>query len=335
MLEDMRKQGIPTSSFDVKFARLAMFMKFAAIFTPTKKLRHTIRTVPVRNLLLRHADEVGKRLPTGQAGPLGGSCRHKPNPKRIFAFWEPKDKIPSYLKLCVKTWEKNMPGYEIAQIDYSNLDEWLGEGFFDPVLYRDFGLNHQSDALRCALLRLYGGLWLDMDTIIASKDNMALSLEISQDFEFNSFCPALIYAPRPNATILRLYEEKIRYVIDIRKNGTLPKISWGALGGTNYLPFAKYLRDKYFRFGFEGMLFSNKLEYMRHLGVKWRNDRDEFIGGYLEMKLPADYVLARSPGGYIILNNAFVPSNIRDMDEKQFLATGCTLANVLKKVLGL
>ena len=58
----------------------------------------------------------------------------------IFTFWEPKDKMPAYIKLSMQTWEKFLPEYDINVIDYSNLNEYLGENYFDEILFKDFSL---------------------------------------------------------------------------------------------------------------------------------------------------------------------------------------------------
>lgn len=38
---------------------------------------------------------------------------------RIFTFWESNSTIPMYLKLCMETWEKYLPEYEIVFLNYS------------------------------------------------------------------------------------------------------------------------------------------------------------------------------------------------------------------------
>ena len=100
--------------------------------------------------------------------------------KRIFTFWEPKEKLPAYLKLCMQTWKKFLPEYEIVILDYANLNQWLGENFFDNILYKKFSLPKQADAIRCAVLKRYGGIWMDCDTILTSnKVRNFLSLKSS------------------------------------------------------------------------------------------------------------------------------------------------------------
>jgi acetyltransferase-like isoleucine patch superfamily enzyme len=56
--------------------------------------------------------------------------------KTIFTFWEPKENMPAYLELCIKTWYKFLPDYNIIILDYKTVDEWLGKNHFDESLYR-------------------------------------------------------------------------------------------------------------------------------------------------------------------------------------------------------
>ena len=56
--------------------------------------------------------------------------------KRIFTFWEPIDNMPEYISLCIETWKKFLPEYEIVLLDYNNLDKWLGTNYYDKNLYK-------------------------------------------------------------------------------------------------------------------------------------------------------------------------------------------------------
>ena len=44
------------------------------------------------------------------------------NGNYIFTFWEPRDKLSGYLKLCMETWKETLPNYSIILLDYSNLE---------------------------------------------------------------------------------------------------------------------------------------------------------------------------------------------------------------------
>ena len=90
--------------------------------------------------------------------------------KKIFTFWEPRDKIPGYLKLCIKTWKKFLPLYKVIILDYQSSKDLLGEELFSKIICKNMSLPIQADAIRVALLNKYGGIWLDTDTVILNSE---------------------------------------------------------------------------------------------------------------------------------------------------------------------
>ena len=92
--------------------------------------------------------------------------------KYIFTFWEPKEKIPGFLKLCIKTWKVYIPDYEIIILDYNLSKQYLGEELFSNIICNNMSVMVQSDAIRVAMLYKYGGIWMDADTIITNGEFM-------------------------------------------------------------------------------------------------------------------------------------------------------------------
>ena len=92
------------------------------------------------------------------------------NKKKIFSFWHPLEKIPGYICLCIKTWEKFLPQYEIIILDYNGVKEYIGESLFNDIICKEMSLPIQADAIRVALLNKYGGIWMDADTIITNGE---------------------------------------------------------------------------------------------------------------------------------------------------------------------
>lgn len=82
------------------------------------------------------------------------------NDKIIWTFWESRDKIPEYIKLCMETWNFFFPSYRVILLDYSNLNNFLPKDTYDKSLYENFSLPKQADAIRAAILYLYGGFGL-------------------------------------------------------------------------------------------------------------------------------------------------------------------------------
>ena len=74
------------------------------------------------------------------------------NKNIIFTFWEPKEKIPGYLSLCIMTWQKFLPGYKIVILDYKKVKSFLGIKFFSNIICNNMSLMVQTDAIRVAIL---------------------------------------------------------------------------------------------------------------------------------------------------------------------------------------
>ena len=87
------------------------------------------------------------------------------NEKVIFTFWEPQGSMISYLRLCIKTWEKNLPGCEVVVLDHANLGEYIGPEPYNMGALKRLLLPMQKDAVQWAVLNRHGGVFMDMDTI--------------------------------------------------------------------------------------------------------------------------------------------------------------------------
>ena len=92
------------------------------------------------------------------------------NKKKIFTFWEPHEKIPGYIRLCIETWKKNLPEYEIIILDYKSLKNYISETLLSKIICKNMSIAKQADAIRVALLKIYGGIWMDADTIIINGE---------------------------------------------------------------------------------------------------------------------------------------------------------------------
>jgi mannosyltransferase OCH1-like enzyme len=86
--------------------------------------------------------------------------------KTIFSFWEPTGSMTPYLELCVRTWKRNLPGYEIIFLDYSNLGNYLPEGTYEMTVLKRLPLMMQKDAVMVAVLKEHGGIFMDADTLV-------------------------------------------------------------------------------------------------------------------------------------------------------------------------
>ena len=268
--------------------------------------------------------------------------------KRIFTFWEPADKLPEYLQLCMMTWKKFLPEYEIVILDYKNLDNWLGKNYFDKTLYEKFSLPKQADAIRCAILKKYGGIWFDVDTIVTSED-------ISQLFDIASPPELTLVGKRipvifakQNARILVKWENGIKKHIEIVKQNTNNIFNKIKLLFFNYKLFKKIRKWDYLGDAILKSLLANQpKEILYSINFKknkiypeknWAKEKgiiarpeEEYRKFYFEGNYD-EYAL-KDTKGLICLHNSWTPKKYKEMNKEEFLKQNNTLANVLNKLL--
>ncbi len=155
------------------------------------------------------------------------SIEHLNPYKKIFTFWEPKEDVTPYLKLCLKTWEKRLPQHKIIILNYSNLDDYIPPGTYDTSLLKKFRLMTQKDAVMVAVLEEHGGIFMDSDTIVLRDLNPIISrLDDTEAIMFGKHCAFI--AARPGSYLLRLWRKTIQdKMLHIFNDGqNMKNLSW-------------------------------------------------------------------------------------------------------------
>ena len=268
--------------------------------------------------------------------------------KYIFSFWEPKNKIHDYLKLCIKTWKKFMPDYRIVILDYKSLYDWIEEDTFDKKLFQYFSLPKQADVIRYALLYKYGGVWLDTDTIlfstafqdIASKaTSQSETTFIETDRKFHPYTGIIIAQkgsdimkkcieeakkridkfgkPKNQLILTKLFNNKEYKAYknwDFLSNAILDKIILGE-NTSKYLP----LDNKVIKALPETIHYSNLPR------------REAYCKFYFEDNF-CKKTLDKNTS-IICLHNSWTPEKYLYMNSKEFLNCNITLANILRELV--
>lgn len=268
--------------------------------------------------------------------------------KYIFTFWEPKNNMPGYVQLCIDTWKHNLPGYKIIILDYSNLSDWLPKRQIKRILCKDMTLPIQADAIRVALLRKYGGIWLDADTIILNN----MFLDYVKDYDLSMIGDpnkksqhiAFIWAKLGSKIIKDWYRGIVKRVFLFRlftkykflnkkfKHTSLNLHNWNALGNGILDNLTKmgggnsdFLRLDKFKLG-------SLPEYViadpdKTPDVFYREFWFEKNGKtFKDIKKICN-------GGIILLHNSWSPDKYKKMTKDEFLNSDVLLANVLKNSL--
>ncbi len=92
-------------------------------------------------------------------------------PKKLYYIWIGNNKKPEILEKCLLSWEKNMPDYEIIEINENNFDlkDHLNQNKFLRECYKRKLWAYVSDYIRVHYLYEHGGIYLDTDMEIVKN----------------------------------------------------------------------------------------------------------------------------------------------------------------------
>ena len=94
------------------------------------------------------------------------------NPKVIWQYWAQgfeSSNIPDLVKVCLKSVELNKSDYALIRLSDENIDEYLELPGWIKDKMSIMSKAHFSDLLRCIILSLYGGVWLDAATFLTGE----------------------------------------------------------------------------------------------------------------------------------------------------------------------
>ena len=260
--------------------------------------------------------------------------------KLIFTFWEPRENIPGYLQLCIKTWKKFLPEYEIMILDYKNVKDYLGETLFSLIICKDLPLPIQADAIRVALLKRYGGIWMDVDTIITNgkflEEIKNFELVMLGEEKYKSQNIGFIFAIR-NSSIMNQWLTEIINKVKIYKQINLNqnkkrkkiKVNWNFLGNEIIDRLAKNITTKkFFR------LDRNKINAFPEIKFYENSSLTKFQRyQQLYFQKGEPHSLLTQVKGIILLHNSWTPFKYKVMSQKKFLSTNILLSRLLAEIL--
>ena len=263
--------------------------------------------------------------------------------------------MPAYLKLCMLTWQNTFPDYEIVKLDFSNIGKWLPPSVIDVEWVKHhYGLAQKADIFRIALLATYGGVWLDVDTIITSEQARMILGDVDRFTMFGAHVGCLS-APEGDK-FAQLWLNAIQRRIAWHK--------WYRRTRPCYLQLWQFIRRAH-RFGPGPVLF-RRWDYMGNAVLKNISVRNgdllhkidrvavkvlpevlafpppKFDGrtAYLKYYFDPQYtdrLIADSMtgGGIVMLHNGWTPKEVKGMSEQKFLDSGFPMARLLARILGL
>ena len=152
---------------------------------------------------------------------------NKVDEKKIIwvCWWQGEDNAPEIVKICLKSIRKHCGQYEVILLDKDNYKQFveLPDFIIDKLKNKIITITHFSDILRMALLKKYGGIWVDSTMYICSnvfnefnKKNLNSNYVINddtKDFNINRWCGFFI-GGKPNKLFNFVYDFLIQYNSD-------------------------------------------------------------------------------------------------------------------------
>ena len=273
------------------------------------------------------------------------------NNKRIFCFWEPPERMPGYLKACMKTWRLAFPDFEIVCLNFSTVGNWLSKEDLDVEwVISHYGLAQKADAFRIALLRKYGGIWLDVDTVFVSKKARDLLGSVPKLTMFGNHI-ACLAAPQGDAFVEHWYRLNRRR-IEWHKwyQRTAPRYAqiWQRIKRSNRFGPGQgfFMRWDYFgnaplkvvvkhNPNCRVMLDRVALKALPEVAVFPQLDgKAAYESLYYDRQFGDRLIQEANQGcGIVILHNGWTPKWVKKMTEDEFMSSGLPLAKLIGTIL--
>jgi hypothetical protein len=289
---------------------------------------------------------------------------------KIWCFWEPRDNIHGYLELCLDTWQRL--GREIVMLDNSSLDQYLSKR--ELKILREtrhfYSLPQYADAVRVMILHHYGGIWMDLDTVILSQKEFRAIEELKSKTELLMIDRHIgwIWASK-NSQIMNKWYRQLMSKLDFNKyklnrDGFMRKI-WRIIKTMKYMLFNEpdkmrilidYINEPKIGWDYLGNSIVNDLldtaseeEYIS-LTTVWpyvsfvpeSATWDKNVG---DTDKPSKYQMfwfgkttksgrkIASSSPLVYLHNSWTPEKYKKMNSTVFLKSKIRLAEILRQVL--
>jgi Capsular polysaccharide synthesis protein len=234
----------------------------------------------------------------------------------IYTFWQDRGTKPAYLEMCLDTWYKNIPNLKVTVINHQNWADYVGD-LYDLDKLASFSLPMQSDAVSAGVLLKFGGLFMDLDTIV-TKD-------ITQ--EFAKLAPkklvafgkpnhkgmhiAILKSSEPGNKLVSKWVESVQKRVEERPTS----ITWAYLGNEILTPLLKATEN------FEDYLLLDRAAYGNILEatlLKEGNPQADYYNLYFNENLVANPKEAADAAitGLISLHNSWTPEYYKDLQDK-------------------
>ena len=256
----------------------------------------------------------------------------------LWIYWEnkPGSTTPPYISLCIKTIYKHCSkSFEIIQLDNTNINDYLPE-LTKNNSNLDFSkllIAQKVDFYRIMLLKKYGGLYLDADTILL-KDPIEI-MDKLKDYDFVGFgCTGHIctdgYGEPSNWALASRRNGKLMTNVLINLEKRLKELNEKKDMEIDYHDMGKFpIREELEKLikneNYKYYHYSNDYSGIRDINGKWVNCERVFSTEKIEYKYP-DKML------FLVLYNSGL-DDFKNMSEEELLWSNMNISKFFRQSL--
>eukprot|EP00929_Paragymnodinium_shiwhaense_P064476 TRINITY_DN32285_c0_g1_i4.p1 TRINITY_DN32285_c0_g1~~TRINITY_DN32285_c0_g1_i4.p1 ORF type:complete len:242 (-),score=39.96 TRINITY_DN32285_c0_g1_i4:62-787(-) len=102
-------------------------------------------------------------IPSTPPRSLTGEVRAR----TIWGYWaQGYEAMPDFFKLCVATWQRHNPHWDVRILDKASVHEYLSAAELPNFFMQMSSHQAASDAVRLGVLSRYGGIYLDVNILV-------------------------------------------------------------------------------------------------------------------------------------------------------------------------
>lgn len=255
---------------------------------------------------------------------------------QIWTFWEPREKMPYCWKLCLKTWQKNLSDCSINVLDFDNVRKYIDLQPFMPGLFsKQMNLMLISDVIRAAILEKYGGIWLDIDSIILDRSAKKFFEEDDKhevtffgDTEKHVGTYIGFIKAKAHSAFFKAWLEYIKRTLGAITDDT-PPFTPNVMGNDFTDSYCMEHADEIKIISADdSLVIAESLLYPVY-------SVDELPDRYMKYYFVNSHHIEDIASDMLFLHNSWTPEIFKNISEEDFLRCDFTLANILMEVLGM
>ena len=144
-------------------------------------------------------------------------------PRIIHYFWFSKEEKPESVKMCIESWKRCCPDYELKEWNADSFDVTCNDFAYEAFRQRKWA--YVSDYARLAVIYQYGGIYLDSDVRLLKTMDPLLHNEFFIGYGPIRDVEAAVFGAKKGCDVLaRMLEIYRDRVFDLQKSMTLENV---------------------------------------------------------------------------------------------------------------